>query len=393
MHTPQSPIPPFALERYFAQWEFVATHLLCASDVEGYAMRDLLTLADEETMAMWDSLSLGYTETQGMPQLRSEIAMLYEQVNADDVLTFAGAEEAVYVAMRVLLNAGDHIIVTWPGYQSLYQIAQSMGVEVTLISLSPEPVEGWERAKVRGWQIDPQAFRDAVKPNTKMIVTNFPHNPTGALPSHSHWQAMLDVARETQCWFFSDEVYRWSEYDPADRLPAAVDCYDKALSLGVMSKSFALAGLRVGWLATKDAGVLQALRQYKDYTSLCNSAPSEVLALIALRAKEQVLARSLRLIQDNLARVEQFMQQHEDRFEWIAPHAGSIAFPKLLGSETSDAFADALARQEGVLLLPGSVYGYAGQHFRLGLGRANLPESLHRLARFLKTPSADHPAQ
>ena len=222
-----------------------------------------------------------------------------------------------------------------------------------------------------------------MRPATKLIVTNFPHNPTGALPSNADWQAMLDVAREAQCWFFSDEVYRWSEYDPADRLLAAVDCYDKALSLGVMSKSFALAGLRIGWLAAQDAGVLQALRHYKDYTSLCNSAPSEVLALITLRAKEKVLARSMRLIQGNLARVEQFMQQHADRFEWIAPRAGSIAFPRLMGGESIDAFADALVRQEGVLLLPGSVYGHAGNHFRLGLGRANLPEALLRLDKFL----------
>ncbi len=372
MDTPQSPIPPFALERFFAQWEFVATHSLCSSDVEGFAMCDLLALADDETKALWESLALGYTETQGMPLLRSAIAGLYEQVSPDDVLTFAGAEEAVYVAMRVLLTAGDHIIVTWPGYQSLYQIAQSMGVEVTLIPLSQ---------RVSVWHIDPQAIRDALKPHTKLIVTNFPHNPTGALPSHAGWQAILDVAREAQCWFFSDEVYRWSEYDPADRLPAAADCYDKALSLGVMSKSFALAGLRIGWLATKDAGVLQALRHYKDYTSLCNSAPSEVLALIALRAKDRVLARSLRLIQDNLALVEQFMQQHADRFEWIAPRAGSIAFPRLLGDASIEDFADALVRREGVLLLPGSVYGYAGNHFRIGLGRANLPEALDKLGR------------
>jgi aspartate/methionine/tyrosine aminotransferase len=379
MHTPQSPIPPFALERFFAQWEFVATHSLCSSDVEGYALRDVLALADEETRALWDALSLGYTETQGLPQLRSEIATLYERVHADDVLTFAGAEEAVYVAMRVLLRAGDHIVVTWPGYQSLYQIAQSMGVEVSLIPFTP----AFSQRDGGQWRIDPKTLRDAMRPNTRLIVTNFPHNPTGALPSRADWQAMLDVARDAGCWFFSDEVYRWSEHDSADRLPAAADAYDKALSLGVMSKSFALAGLRIGWIATRDAGVLEALRHYKDYTSLCNSAPSEVLALVALRAKERVLARSLGLMLGNLARVEAFMQRHTDRFEWIAPRAGSIAFPRLLDETPIDDFADALVRQTGVLLLPGSVYGYGGNHFRIGLGRTNLPEALERAEKFL----------
>lgn len=374
MHTPQSPIPPFALERFFAKWEFVATHSLCSSDVEGYATRDLLALADEEARALWESLSLGYTETQGAPALRMEIARLYDHIHADEVLTFAGAEEAVYVAMRTLLRAGDHVIVTWPGYQSLYQIAQSMGMDVTLIPFYQ---------KGGAWHVDPHTIREAVKPNTKLIVTNFPHNPTGALPSHKDWLAMLDIARDAGCWFFSDEVYRWSEYNAADRLPAATDCYDKALSLGVMSKSFALAGLRIGWIATKDAALLTALRNYKDYTSLCNSAPSEVLALIALRAKEQVLARSRRIIQGNLALVESFMQRHANRFAWIAPRAGSIAFPALLSDAPIDDFADALVRQTGVLLLPGSVYGYPGNHFRLGLGRTNLPEALERLERFL----------
>jgi aspartate/methionine/tyrosine aminotransferase len=391
MHTPQSPIPPFALERFFARWEFVATHSLCSSDVEGYPMRDLLALADGETCALWESLSLGYTETQGLPLLRNEIASLYERVDANDVLTFAGAEEAVYVAMRTLLRAGDHIIVTWPGYQSLYQIAQSMGVDVTLIALTPAPMGTFRLSqRERGhWRIDPQTIRAALKPNTKMIVTNFPHNPTGALPSHADWQALLDVARDAGCWFFSDEVYRWSEYDAADRLPAAADCYDKALSLGVMSKSFALAGLRIGWLATKDASALAALRHYKDYTSLCNSAPSEVLALIALRAKETVLARSRRMIQSNFTLVESFMQRHTDRFAWIAPRAGSIAFPQLLGDRSIDEFVDALVRKEGVLLLPGSMYGYSGNHFRIGLGRANLPEALKRLEAFLQTENAE----
>jgi aspartate/methionine/tyrosine aminotransferase len=376
-----SPIPPFKLERFFAQWEFNVKYLLCSSDVEGYAMRDVLALADDESRELWDDLSLGYTETPGHPLLRREIAALYGALSEDDVLTFAGAEEAVYVTMRALLRPGDHVVVTWPGYQSLYQIAPAIGADVTLLALTQTLSTGEREA---GWGIDVEALRAAVRPNTKLIVTNFPHNPTGALPTPDEWRTIITIAREAGCWLFSDEVYRWSEYDPSDRLPAAADCYDKAISLGVMSKSFALAGLRIGWLASPDHDFLDAAKTYKDYTSLCNSAPSEIVALIALRAKQCVIQRSVSMIRRNLALVDRFMAEHADTFEWIRPRAGSVAFPKLLGKQPIEQFALELAQREGVLVLPGSVYDYPGNHFRLGLGRRNAPEALARLDTFVR---------
>ncbi len=375
MTNPHSPITPFALERFFARWEFNAPYLMCASDIEGYAMRDLLALADEETRRLWDDLTLGYTETAGHPLLREAVAGLYASVSANDVLMFAGAEEAIYIAMRVLLRAGDHVIVTWPGYQSLYEVARSLGAEVTLWPLLPD---------ADGWRVDLEALRAAMRPTTRLIVTNFPHNPTGALPTAAQWQAIVDVARDAGCYLFSDEVYRLLEYAPQDCLPAAVDCYERGLSLGVMSKPFALAGLRIGWLAARDRALLSQLAAYKDYTTICNSAPAEALALMALRARERVLARSLDIIQSNLALVDAFMVAHDDIFEWLRPRAGSIAFPRLRTGEPIDEFTARLAQSAGVLLLPGTVYGYPGNHFRLGLGRLNLPQALERLAGFVR---------
>src|SRR5579875_3814120 len=117
-------IQNFKLERYFARWEFCAPYLLCSSDVDGYSLNDLLDLADEECTKLWRHLSLGYTESAGHPLLRQEIANLYQHVSPEQILTFAGGEEAIFIAMNVLLHAGEHAIVTWPGYQSLYAIAQ-----------------------------------------------------------------------------------------------------------------------------------------------------------------------------------------------------------------------------------------------------------------------------
>ncbi|HBY92611.1 MAG TPA: aminotransferase, partial [Chloroflexi bacterium] len=136
-----NPIPDFKLERYFARWEFAAPYILCASDVEGYRLDELLALADDEHRALWQKLTLGYTEAPGHPLLRAEIAALYQNVAPANVLTFAGAEEAIFVLMNVLLGPGDHAVITWPGYQSLYEVARATGAEVTLLPL--EHADGW----------------------------------------------------------------------------------------------------------------------------------------------------------------------------------------------------------------------------------------------------------
>lgn len=381
MPKPQSPIAPFKLERYFARWEFNAPYLLCSSDIQGYPLQELLALADDETRDLWANLTLGYTETLGHPLLRAEIAGMYQSVGPEGVVCFAGAEEALYVAMRVLLRPGDHMIVTFPGYQSSYQVAETIGAQVSRWMLRPSRVPGGHLE----WKVDLNELRDLVRPNTRLILVNFPHNPTGALLSREEWAGILAVAEEAGCYLFSDEVYRLLEYDLADRLLPAVDGYARALSLGVMSKPFGLAGLRIGWLALRDMDLLAQVANYKDYTTICSSAPSEILAIIALRAKERVLARSLGMIRSNLDDVEAVMAELTDHFEWIPPRAGSIAFPRWLGKLPVEAFTDALVQEAGVMLLPGTVFDYPGSHFRLGLGRENIPEALERLKNFIQT--------
>ncbi|AKF84985.1 aspartate aminotransferase [Myxococcus fulvus 124B02] len=366
-------IPDFKLERYFARWEFAAPYTLCSSDIEGWRMKELLALADSEALGRWEALTLGYTEAPGLPALRDEIARLYPGLSPDEVLTFAGAEEAVFILMNVLLGAGDHAVVTWPGYQSLYEVARATGADVTLLPLREED----------GWAFDVEALRRALTPSTKLVVVNFPHNPTGALPDRATFQALCALCDERGIHLLSDEVYRLLEHEASALLPAAVSLSPRAFSLGVMSKAFGLAGLRVGWLACRDVDVLRRCMAYKDYTTICNSAPSEVLSLIALRAKERVLARSRALLASNLALLDAFFARHADTFHWVRPRAGSVAFPRLLREEPVAHFTDALVQREGVLLLPGDVYDFPGNHFRLGLGRTSLPEALSRLERFV----------
>ncbi|HEX5148964.1 MAG TPA: aminotransferase class I/II-fold pyridoxal phosphate-dependent enzyme [Candidatus Limnocylindrales bacterium] len=366
-------IADFALERYFARWEFNARHLLCASDVEGYPMAELLALADDETRALWHGLQLGYTESTGHPLLRREIASLYESIDPAEVLTFAGAEEAVFCTMNVLLGSGDHAIVTWPGYQSLYEVARASGAEVTLHELHESNV----------WALDLGLLRRQLTPTTRLIVVNLPHNPTGMLADRTTFDGLVELAEEAGAHLLVDEVYRGLELDPSSQLPAGADAATTGVSLGVMSKSFALAGLRVGWLATHDRDLLDRVARFKDYTTICSSAPSEILAIIALRARDRVLARSRGIVTANLDRLDGFFDDWADRFSWVRPAAGSIGFPRLtVPGVRIDDWAAELVEAEGVLLLPGSQFGLPGNHFRIGFGRTDLPEALARLESF-----------
>jgi aspartate/methionine/tyrosine aminotransferase len=366
-------IADFELERYFARWEFAVEHVLCASDVQGYPMADVLAMAEPEARALWDGLTLGYTESTGHPLLRREIASMYDGLAAEDVLVFAGAEEAIFCLTNVLMGPDTHAIVTWPGYQSLYEIARATGAEVTLHELH----EGDD------WALDVDRLRAQVTPQTRLIVLNAPHNPTGMQPDRVTFDAIVAIADEAGATLLVDEVYRDLEFDPADRLPAAAEASPLGVSVGVMSKSFAMAGLRIGWLATRDRDLLARCAAFKDYTTICSSAPSEILALIGLRARDVVLARSRGIVAANLQRLDAFFDAWSDRFTWVRPRAGSIGFPRLtVPGVAIDTWAADLVQAEGVLLLPGSQFGVGGNHFRLGFGRTDMPVALDRLEAF-----------
>jgi aspartate/methionine/tyrosine aminotransferase len=362
----------FALERYFARWEFRAEMLLCASDLQGWSLAELLALADEDGRRRWADLRLGYTESTGDPELRAEIARLYETVEPDDVLVFSGAEEAIFALHNVLLSPGDHAVIVRPAYQSLAEVARAAGADVTRVDLHES----------NGWRLDVDEVRAAIRPETRLILVNEPHNPTGGLSDRPTFDRLLELASDSGARLIVDEVYRFLEFEPSDRLPAGADAGPTGVSIGVMSKTFALAGLRIGWIATRDRSLIDRLAAFKDYTTICNSAPSEVLALIALRARDSVLARSRRIVADNLPLLDAFFERWSGTFEWVRPRGGSVGFPRLLASRPIETFADDLVRETGTLILPGTLFGDAGNHFRVGFGRTNLPDALARLEGF-----------
>ncbi|HVN54545.1 MAG TPA: aminotransferase class I/II-fold pyridoxal phosphate-dependent enzyme [Anaerolineaceae bacterium] len=367
-------IQPFLLERYFARYEFSAPFLLSPSDCESLHLNEVLALADAECAALWENLSLGYTESSGHPLLREEISRLYASLRPEDVLVMA-PEEGIYIAMQTLLRPGDEVIAIQPAYQSLQEIARSIGCAV--IPWALQPADG-------AWRLDFDTLERSFSPRTRLLVINFPHNPTGLLPALAELDAILELARRRGVHVFSDEMYRLLEYQPDGQLPAVCDRYELGISLSGMSKALALPGLRIGWLATRAPGLLQSWQTFKDYTTICSSAPSEILALIGLRARRQILERSLAIIRANLETAGQFFARHAGRFTWFAPRAGSVAFPRWDGPGTSDELASQVLEKEGVMIVPGSLFSYPGRHFRVGLGRRNFPTALERVELFLE---------
>ncbi len=260
----------------------------------------------------------------------------------------------------------------------------SIRLDISLWQRPPGPrvvmsVPGW-RVQENNWALDLDELRRLMRPNTKAIVINTPHNPTGYLMSRQDFDALHRFAQEHRVLLFSDEVYRESEYDPASRLPAACDYGEHAVSLGVTSKTYGLAGLRIGWIATRNRLIYEKIAALKDYTTICNSAPSEFLAELAMRNRHKLAARNLGIIRGNLSVLDGFFLRHADLFSWVRPQAGSMAFPRYQGGDV-DEFCDRLVMKAGVLLLPGSVYDDTGNHFRLGLGRKNLPQAVEQIGR------------
>ena len=371
----------FKLERYFGEWEFNAKILLGSSDPESMRLPDLLALADADGRRRFEELWLGYTESAGLPALREAVAAQYTSGRPDDILVFSAPEEAIFHVAAAVLEPGDQMVGITPAYQSSYEIPRTLGAEVTLVPLRED----------RGWALDLDELAARLTARTKLIYINFPHNPTGAMISAADLRRLAELADSCGAYLFSDEVYRGLEFDPTGRLPAAADLYPRAVSLGGLSKAYGLPGVRLGWTVCRDTGLNERLLAAKDFTTICAAAPSEVLALIAVRAADQLIGRSLAGIMGNLELVDGFFARRAGVFRWARPRAGSVGFPELLLPMPVDEFCRRLVTQHGALLIPASMFESATNHFRIGLGRASLPAGLAVLGKFLDELGAGEP--
>ena len=374
-------LPPFELERYFARHEFSARYLLSSSDCEALSLKELLAMADNASLGLWDDLRFGYTESAGHPRLREAIAETYDGLAPEDTLVVT-PEEGIFLSLQALLSPGDHVVCTFPGYQSLYAIPRAMGCRVTF----------WEPAEADTWRFDLDRLADLLRPDTRLVVVNFPHNPTGALLTPETFGDLIDLLDRRGISLFSDEMYRHLEFGSERTLPAACEVYDRAVSLAGLSKAYGLPGLRIGWLASRNREILTQTARLKDYTTICASAPSEILALMALARQEIILNRQRKRLHTNREVLEAFMADHTETFGWRKPAGGSVCFPAFRRPEGAAAFCERLVQEAGIMLLPSAPFQFGDRHVRIGFGREDLPEVLQRLADFLTQPSPTAPA-
>jgi aspartate/methionine/tyrosine aminotransferase len=367
-------LPDFRLEVFFSRWEFAARHVLTASDAQSMSLGELLALGTDGDRAAFERMALGYVSTWGGDELRQAIA--------EEILSFAGAQEGLFWLMQEVAGPGDHVILTVPGYQSLESLALATGAEVTGLALDPE----------RGWVLDLNRLERALRPSTRLVAVNFPHNPSGAVPDPATFQALVELCEARGIRLFCDEVHRGLELDPARRLVQAADLSPTAISLNVTSKSYGLPGLRVGWLASRDRALLARLERRKHYTSISNSGPSEFLATLALRNGEALQARNREIVRRNLPLFDAFFARWPELFDWERPQGGCICFPRYRGADGVEAFCRDLVERAGVLLAPGSLFGSSlaetpTDRFRVGVGRSNPEPALEAMHRFLEPRS------
>ena len=364
-------ITPFRIEEYMGKHEFAARYLLSSSDAESQTIEQLLALepgAHDAFLKHW----CGYTESPGAPWLRETLATIYQRIHPDQLVVVSAAEEAIFLFYHALLTPADHAIVETPCYESALTIPRSTGAVVS----------EWRRKPENGWAHDIEALEKLIRPNTRAIYINTPHNPTGLLMPQEINRRLLELAARQGTYVFSDEVYRELEHDPATRLPAGCDLYDRAISLGSVSKTYGLPGLRLGWLASRDSAFLQKIISLKHYTTICASAPSEFLTALAFRHRQKFIDRNLQIVLRNLQQLSAFFARHTDTFDWTPPNASTIGFARFKPQRDVQAFCDLLVEQASVLLLPGTVYDEP-RHIRFGYGRRNMPESLTQLESWL----------
>ena len=366
-------IAPFSIEQFFAQYEFSTPHILCASDCESMSISELLHMTDS-SMDDFAALRLNYTESQGSVEMRTAVSALYPRTRPDHVVALAAPEEGIYLAMRTLLDPGDHVVVLTPAYDSLLNLAETISGNVSKWEVQPT---------ADGWAIDLDQLARLVTPQTKLIIVNFPHNPTGFLPTLAEFDAIIALAAAHDSWLFCDEMYRGLERDVADRLPSAAGRYGRSITLSGLSKVHGLPGLRTGWLLIEDETVREELINWKHYTSICPPAPSEFLATAVLHHHHKFADRNRAIIRENLAIADAFFARWPDLFTWRPPQAGSIALVEL-HQPSATAYCHQLVADAGVLLLPSSCLGYGDGHVRMGFGRKTFARDLAQYEKQLK---------
>lgn len=367
-------IYPFQTEHFFAKYEFNTPYQLCNSDCETITVGELLQIA-EVSMDEFQAVSLGYTESQGQPELRQQIANCYQNVHADEVIELNAPIEGIYLAARAMLNPDDKVVVLTPAYDALVNLFAHIVGEENVLKWEFQPTED-------EWSLDIAQLEAYLEMKPKLLVVNFPHNPTGYVPAPEQWQEIISLVEDHDMHLFCDEMYTGLWNESTASISSAVELTDKAIVLSGLSKTYGLPGLRSGWLVVKDEELRANILNWKFYTTICPPSPVEFLASAALKVKDQLRERSQQQIKHNLALAEAFFADRMDLFTWRRPRGGSTALVEMDVPSVS-AFAEKMAAEAGVLIQPATTLGASDRFFRLGLGRVNFGDALAQFSLYL----------
>jgi len=371
-------LPEFVLERFFDRFEFDLPYQLGSSDPETLSVSELLEHGDAEMHRRWAALRLGYKTCAGDPDLRAAIAATYRGRSADDVVVATGAAEALLVTFAAAIEPGDRVVALTPAFQSLLEVPRAMGARLTLVEVREDGSDG-------AWRFPMDRLMSALDRRVRLLVLNVPHNPTGVAATPEELCAIVARCEELGIRVVGDEVYRGLEW-AGPTAPSVTERSERAVAVGVTSKVYGLAGLRVGWLVTGDAALRRRAVAIKDYTTLCAAGPSELLATVALRAHGALLERTRARCGANFEALEAFLFAHPDLIAWTRPAATTISVARIASPLVARHGGDpervlAHWRQcAGVVVAPGPAFGCAPETFRLGFGRADLPQVLAALA-------------
>lgn len=346
----------FLVEQYMNKYEHKAEINIAETCVDPFTLEEFLNLIDQESFFDdFKKVQLTYGYIPGSPTLRRGIAKLYESLNENNILVEGGAIGANFLTFYSLIEPNDTVISIFPAYQQLYSTAKSFGAKVKLLKLT------WEKK----WLPDLIELSELIDDNTKMIVLNNPHNPTGSLIDNKLLAEICQIAEDNDAYLLYDEAYKGLYLNENDYVKSAVDIYDKSISVGSFSKGLSLSGLRLGWLAANDEIIKKCL-QHRDYTTISNGMIDDALAALAMDNIDKIYERNLDIIKTNHQILTDWIE-NEPLIDWIPAKAGSVAFLRLLIDMPSEEFCLKLLKEKGTFLVPGSSFEMEG-FIRIGFG-------------------------
>lgn len=359
---------------------FDIKHRFYASSSEPLTHKELIEFArengDEHLINLYNDHSLGYAENGGSEDLRQVIATLYdEKISADNIVIFPGGQTGMTITTLAMLHSGDHAIIVTPSYQSLEEGVKLAGGNVTRVPLTPHDK----------WQVDVEAVKKAIQKNTRYLVFNDPHNPSGSLMREDIKRELVKIAEANDILILSDEVYRLLEFDDSQRSASVAELTRNGLALATMAKPWGAGGSCIGWVACQNDETIEKLRKAQHMFGVCFSRAGEIQAMMAIRATKQIVGRNLQIIRDNLELLDSFFHEYEEWFEWVRPEASGTGFVKFKGPITADALGKQLL-DVGILVFPSYIFDCdenLKQYFRIGFSRRTMPAALKAFKKFV----------